>query len=78
MSRDGVSPAERAPAERGRRRVSVLGATGSVGQSTLNLIARGSNNFEVVALTANSNAKKLAELAIASRARLAVVGEAGC
>ena len=59
------------------RRVTVLGATGSVGTTTLSLIeasnAAGEADIEVVALTANSNAKELAELAIAHRAEFAAV-----
>jgi len=42
-----------------------LGSTGSIGDSTLDLVRRGAaGEFKVVALTANSNAKKLAEQAI--------------
>jgi len=58
----------------GRRRLSVLGATGSVGQSTLDLVER-SGGFDIVALTANCNAAKLAELAVRHRASLAVIGD---
>lgn len=56
-------------------RLSVLGATGSIGQSTLDLVGRHPERFEVVALTAQCNAAKLAELAIRHRARLAVIGD---
>ncbi|MEM9358773.1 MAG: 1-deoxy-D-xylulose-5-phosphate reductoisomerase, partial [Pseudomonadota bacterium] len=55
--------------------ISVLGATGSVGDSTLDLIAGSERPFEVVALTANSNVTKLANAAKASRAQLAVVAD---
>jgi 1-deoxy-D-xylulose-5-phosphate reductoisomerase len=58
-----------------RKRLSVLGATGSIGDSTLDLVARNPERFEIVALTAQSNAGKLAELAIRHRARIAVVGD---
>jgi 1-deoxy-D-xylulose-5-phosphate reductoisomerase len=57
------------------RRLSVLGATGSIGANTLDLVGRSPDAFEVVALTAQSNAAGLAELAIRHRARLAVIGE---
>lgn len=57
------------------KRITVLGATGSVGQSTLDLIGRNPHLFEVVALTANRNAEALAELALRHRARLAVVAD---
>ncbi len=57
------------------KRVSVLGATGSVGQSTLDVIGRNPHLFEVAALTANSNAKALAEMAVRHGARLAVLAD---
>ncbi|MGE0628520.1 MAG: 1-deoxy-D-xylulose-5-phosphate reductoisomerase [Hyphomicrobiaceae bacterium] len=56
--------------------MSVLGATGSIGTSTLDVIGRNPDAFEVIALTANSNADRLAELAIRHRARIAVVADA--
>jgi 1-deoxy-D-xylulose-5-phosphate reductoisomerase len=60
------------------KRVSVLGATGSVGQSTLDLIGRNPNHFQIVALTAKHNAERLAELAVTHGAELAVIAEEGC
>ena len=61
-----------------RKRVTVLGATGSVGTSTLDLIGRNPHLFEVVALTAHSNVEALAELALRHRASLAVVADDTC
>src|SRR5688572_1286222 len=58
-----------------RKRVSVLGATGSVGTSTLDLIGRNPHLFDVVALTAHNNVEALAELALRHRAAVAVVAE---
>lgn len=43
--------------------VAVLGATGSIGRSTLSVIRRHPDRFRVVALTANENAVELARLA---------------
>lgn len=57
--------------------ISILGATGSIGLSTLDLVGRNSDRFQVEALTANGNARALAELAIRHRARLAVVADPG-
>jgi 1-deoxy-D-xylulose-5-phosphate reductoisomerase len=57
------------------RKITVLGATGSVGQNTLDLIGRTPHLFEIVALTANSDANRLAELAIRHRARHAVIAD---
>lgn len=56
------------------RRVSVLGATGSIGTSTLDLLARNPDRFDVVAVTAQTNVQALATLAIAHKAQLAVIG----
>lgn len=56
-------------------RVSVLGATGSVGESTLDLIGRDPGRYEVIALTANGNYSRLAELALQHHAQLAVVAD---
>ncbi|MBC7831718.1 MAG: 1-deoxy-D-xylulose-5-phosphate reductoisomerase, partial [Hyphomicrobium sp.] len=58
-----------------RRSLTVLGATGSIGKSTLDLVLRNPEAFEVVALTAQSNVAALAEAARATRARLAVIGD---
>ena len=56
------------------RRISILGATGSIGTSTLAVIGERARDFEVVAVTANDNAARLAEIAMAVGARLAVIG----
>jgi 1-deoxy-D-xylulose-5-phosphate reductoisomerase len=58
--------------------VTILGATGSVGSSTLDLIERAPDQFEVLALTANSDVDKLAAAAIRTRAKVAVVADAAC
>ena len=58
-----------------RRTLTILGATGSIGTSTLDLIERNREAFEVVALTAQSNVSGLAEAARRTHARLAVIGD---
>ncbi|MGB3797207.1 MAG: 1-deoxy-D-xylulose-5-phosphate reductoisomerase [Alteraurantiacibacter sp.] len=60
------------------RSISLLGATGSIGDSTLDLIRNDRGNWNVVALTANCSAEKLARLAIEFDAQIAVVGEEDC
>ncbi|MFZ5747817.1 MAG: 1-deoxy-D-xylulose-5-phosphate reductoisomerase [Pseudomonadota bacterium] len=60
------------------KRVTILGATGSVGQSTLDLIERTPDAFDVVALTANRDADGLADAAIRTNARHAVVADERC
>ncbi|HEX2795423.1 MAG TPA: 1-deoxy-D-xylulose-5-phosphate reductoisomerase [Croceicoccus sp.] len=57
------------------RTISVLGATGSIGSSTLDLVRRERDKWRVVALTANGNAGELARLAREFGAEVAVVGE---
>ncbi len=41
--------------------VTILGATGSIGTSTLDVLSRNADKFNIVALTANSNIEKLFE-----------------
>jgi 1-deoxy-D-xylulose-5-phosphate reductoisomerase len=57
------------------RRVSILGATGSIGTSTLSVIAERPGAFSVDAVTANSNAAELAAIARRTGARLAVIAD---
>ena len=57
-----------------RRSVTILGSTGSIGASTLDLIKYGSKHFEVVALTGNENVKLLIEQARVFKPKLAVIG----
>ncbi|MCE2842804.1 MAG: 1-deoxy-D-xylulose-5-phosphate reductoisomerase [Novosphingobium sp.] len=57
------------------RSVSVLGTTGSIGASTLDLIRRQPGQWRVVALTANGNAAELAKLAREFSAEVAVVAD---
>ena len=54
------------------RKISILGATGSVGQNTIDLIRRDSNAYDVVALTGGANIAKLAADARALTAAVAV------
>ncbi|MDT9597686.1 1-deoxy-D-xylulose-5-phosphate reductoisomerase [Sphingosinicella rhizophila] len=60
---------------KGARSVSILGATGSVGKSTLDLVERERDRFDVVALTAWRDAAGLAEAAKRVGARHAVVAD---
>lgn len=60
------------------RSITILGATGSVGASTLDLIRRNRDQWRVVALTANCQAEELAKLAREFDAEIAVVGEESC
>ncbi len=60
------------------RSITILGATGSIGASTLDLIRRNRDLWQVEALTANCSAKELAKLAREFNAKIAVVGDESC
>ncbi|MFE8584251.1 1-deoxy-D-xylulose-5-phosphate reductoisomerase [Sphingomonas sp. NCPPB 2930] len=60
------------------RSVTILGATGSVGTSTLDLIEREPDRYRVRALTANGDVAKLAAAAKRTGAELAVVADERC
>ena len=55
-------------------RVAILGSTGSIGRSTLEVIQRHSGRFQVVALAANRSLPLLAEQVAEHRPRTAVLG----
>src|SRR6476660_916143 len=59
------------------RRISVLGATGSIGENTLDLVGRDPASYAVIALTGGRNTERLAELAVKHRAELAVIADEG-
>jgi len=54
------------------RRISIFGATGSIGESTIDLIERDPAAYDVVALTGGHNVARLAEQAIALGVEVAV------
>jgi 1-deoxy-D-xylulose-5-phosphate reductoisomerase len=57
------------------RRVTLLGATGSIGTSTIDLLRRDPERYEVEAITAYRNGAALAQLARDLRVRFAAVGD---
>ena len=60
------------------RSITILGATGSVGASTLDLVRRNRGDWRIEALTANCNVAELAALAREFEAGLAVVADESC
>ncbi|MEO9862743.1 MAG: 1-deoxy-D-xylulose-5-phosphate reductoisomerase [Yoonia sp.] len=58
--------------------VSVFGATGSIGQNTLDLIKCDPQAYDVVALTGGRNVAQLAADAIALKADIAVIDDPDC
>jgi 1-deoxy-D-xylulose-5-phosphate reductoisomerase len=57
------------------RVVSVLGATGSIGDSTMDLLRRARDRYRVEAITANSNVAALAKLAREFEVRFAAIAD---
>src|SRR6516165_9069798 len=57
------------------RSVTVLGATGSIGDSTMDLVRGARDRYRVEALTGNSNVQGLAKLAREFNARFAAVAD---
>ncbi|MGN1290468.1 MAG: 1-deoxy-D-xylulose-5-phosphate reductoisomerase [Bradyrhizobium sp.] len=57
------------------RTVTVLGATGSIGDSTMDLLRGARDRYRVEALTANSNVESLAKLAKEFGARFAAIAD---
>ena len=58
-----------------KRSITILGATGSVGASTLDLVRRNPDGWQVEALTAHSNVADLAALAKEFGAKIAVIAD---
>lgn len=67
---------ERASLERqAPLKLTILGATGSIGTSALDLVSHTPDAFDIVALTAQSKPEALAASAKRHRARIAVIGD---
>jgi 1-deoxy-D-xylulose-5-phosphate reductoisomerase len=71
-----MSTAASHPTGAARQRVCILGATGSVGTSTLDVIARHPGRFEVFALTAHSRVDELFAQCVQWRPRFAALPDA--
>jgi len=59
-----------------QKRISLLGSTGSIGDSTLDVVGRHPERFSVYALTAHRNGDKLVEQCLRFKPEVAVVGDA--
>ena len=55
--------------------ITVLGSTGSIGESTLNVLARHAERYHVVALSAHRNINRLAEQCLQHNARYAAISD---
>jgi 1-deoxy-D-xylulose-5-phosphate reductoisomerase len=63
------------PAVGGQRSITVLGATGSIGDSTMDLVRGGGERYRVEALTAHSNVEALAKLSREFNVRFAAIAD---
>jgi 1-deoxy-D-xylulose-5-phosphate reductoisomerase len=73
----GAATARKAPlAGAAPKRISILGATGSIGASTLAVIGARPGDFAVEAVTANANVLKLARVARSVGAKAAIIADA--
>ncbi|MDD3288908.1 MAG: 1-deoxy-D-xylulose-5-phosphate reductoisomerase [Alphaproteobacteria bacterium] len=70
-----LSGARKSAGGKNRRRITILGSTGSVGQQTVDLIERDMDKYEIVALTAKGNVSKLVEQARKLKPRLVVIAD---
>ena len=61
-----------------QRKVSIFGATGSIGQNTIDLIKRDRDAYDVVALTGGNNISRLAQDAVELGAEIAVTAHESC
>ncbi|AME24460.1 MAG: 1-deoxy-D-xylulose-5-phosphate reductoisomerase [Pseudomonadota bacterium] len=60
-----------------QKRLTLLGSTGSIGESTLDVVARHPDRFKVYALSAHRNGDKLVDQCLQFQPEVAVVGDAG-
>jgi 1-deoxy-D-xylulose-5-phosphate reductoisomerase len=72
-----LSRSDRLPAQAARS-ITILGATGSIGSSTIDLIKRNRGRYRVVAVTAARNAGALAKIARDLKASFAAVSDPAC
>ena len=56
--------------------ITILGSTGSIGVSTLDVISRHNDKYELIALTANKEINRLREQCLQWRPRYAVMADA--
>ena len=73
---DGVEKTPEAlPEKHQKRRITILGATGSIGTNTLAVVAEHPEDFEIEAVTAFGNAESLARVAKKVGAKIAVISD---
>src|ERR1700712_4177791 len=71
-----MTPARTNAVHQSRQRICILGATGSVGSNTLDVVFRHPERFEIVALTAHSRVDELFDQCLRWRPRFAAMPDA--
>ena len=56
-----------------KKKIAILGSTGSIGQSTLEVISKDNKNFDIILLSANNNYKRLIQQAKAFNAKNVII-----
>ena len=56
-----------------RKKIGILGSTGSIGESTIKIIINNKNDFDVIFLSTNKNIKKLFNQAIKLKCKAVII-----
>ena len=56
-----------------KKKIAILGSTGSIGKSTIDVIRKDKKNFDVILLTTNNNYKVILKQALEFNARNIVI-----
>jgi len=56
-----------------KKKIGILGSTGSIGENTVNIISNNINDFDVIFLSTNKNIKKLYKQSIKLRPKAIII-----
>ena len=56
-----------------KKKIAILGSTGSIGDSTVNIINNNKNDFDVIFLSTNKNVKKLLQQTLALKPKSVLI-----
>ena len=56
-----------------KKKIAILGSTGSIGKTTIDIIKKDIDNFDVILLTANNNYRKLVKQAKELKAKNLII-----
>ncbi len=61
-----------------KKKIAILGSTGSIGKSLLNIVKKNKNDFEIILLTANKNYKELLKQTINFKVNNVIITDLNC